>query len=67
MSEIPAYVPPENSIPTLEVPSLEGVRRAHLVGIGGAGMRGIAHLLERKLSSGELFLDRIELKTEICE
>jgi UDP-N-acetylmuramate--alanine ligase len=45
VSEIPAYVPPENSIPTLEVPSLEGVRRAHLVGIGGAGMRGVARIL----------------------
>ena len=39
------YVPPPGSIPTLEVPSLDGVRRVHLVGIGGAGMRGIAQLL----------------------
>ncbi|MFL5767538.1 MAG: UDP-N-acetylmuramate--L-alanine ligase [Actinomycetota bacterium] len=45
MSDVPMYVPPEGSIPTLEVPSLEGVSRAHLVGIGGAGMRGIARIL----------------------
>ena len=39
------YTPPPGSIPTLGVPSLEGVGRAHLVGIGGAGMQGIARLL----------------------
>jgi UDP-N-acetylmuramate--alanine ligase len=39
------YEPPPGSIPTLEVPSLEGISRVHLVGIGGAGMRGIAQLL----------------------
>jgi UDP-N-acetylmuramate--alanine ligase len=39
------YEPPPGSIPTLEVPSLDGIRRVHLVGIGGAGMRGIAQLL----------------------
>jgi UDP-N-acetylmuramate--alanine ligase len=32
------------SIPTLEVPSLDGVRAVHLVGIGGAGMRNLARL-----------------------
>jgi len=42
------YTPPPGSIPTLEVPSLEGIRRVHLVGIGGAGMRGIAHLLRSR-------------------
>ncbi|MBI4260573.1 MAG: UDP-N-acetylmuramate--L-alanine ligase [Actinobacteria bacterium] len=42
---LPDYVPPPGSIATLEVPSLEGVRRLHLIGIGGAGMSGIAHLL----------------------
>ena len=39
------YAPPPGSIPTLEVPSLEGVRRVHLIGIGGAGMRNLAKLL----------------------
>jgi UDP-N-acetylmuramate--alanine ligase len=39
------YVPPEGSIPTLTVPSLEGIRKLHLIGIGGAGMRGIARIL----------------------
>jgi len=39
------YEPPPGSIPTLDVPSLEGIERVHLVGIGGAGMRGIAQLL----------------------
>jgi len=39
------YAPPPGSIPTLGVPSLDDVRRMHLVGIGGAGMRGIARLL----------------------
>ncbi len=38
------YVPPPGSAPTLPVPSLEGVRRLHLVGIGGAGMRNLAKL-----------------------
>ncbi len=37
--------PPPGSIPTLVVPALEGVERAHLVGIGGAGMRNLAKLL----------------------
>ena len=45
MSDLSPYVPPAGSIPTLEVPSLEGIRRAHLIGIGGAGMRGIARIL----------------------
>jgi UDP-N-acetylmuramate--alanine ligase len=40
-----AYVPPEGSIPTLEVPTLSGVTRLHLVGIGGAGMSAMARLL----------------------
>ncbi|HXF35602.1 MAG TPA: UDP-N-acetylmuramate--L-alanine ligase [Actinomycetota bacterium] len=40
-----AYAPPAGSIPTLGVPDLSGVRRAHLIGVGGAGMRGIARLL----------------------
>ena len=39
------YAPPPGSIPTLAVPSLDGVRRVHLVGIGGAGMRNLAKLL----------------------
>jgi UDP-N-acetylmuramate--alanine ligase len=39
------WVPPPGSIPTLPVPSLDGIRRAHLIGIGGAGMRNLARLL----------------------
>ena len=39
------YRPPAGSIPTLEVPDLSGFRRIHLVGIGGAGMSGLARLL----------------------
>jgi UDP-N-acetylmuramate--alanine ligase len=42
---VKTYVPPVGSIPTLGVPDLSGVRWAHLVGIGGAGMSGLAHLL----------------------
>jgi UDP-N-acetylmuramate--alanine ligase len=40
-----AYVPPAGSIPTLPVPALDGVRSAHLIGVGGAGMRNLARLL----------------------
>ena len=39
------YEPPAGSIPTLEVPDLSGITSAHLVGIGGAGMSGLAWLL----------------------
>jgi UDP-N-acetylmuramate--alanine ligase len=39
------YSPPPGSIPTLDVPSLEGVARLHMIGIGGAGMRNLAKLL----------------------
>jgi UDP-N-acetylmuramate--alanine ligase len=39
-----SYRPPAGSIPTLGVPSLDGVRRVHLIGIGGAGMRNLARL-----------------------
>jgi UDP-N-acetylmuramate-alanine ligase len=39
------YLPKPGSIPTLPVPDLSGVKVAHLVGIGGAGMSGIARLL----------------------
>ncbi len=38
------YVPPPGSIPTLVVPSLDGMRSVHLIGIGGAGMRNLAKL-----------------------
>lgn len=38
------YVAPDGSIPTLEVPDLSAMRRVHLVGIGGAGMSGLARL-----------------------
>jgi UDP-N-acetylmuramate--alanine ligase len=41
----PPYEPPPGSIPTLELPDLSGVRRLHLIGIGGAGMRNLAQLL----------------------
>lgn len=39
------YVPRPGTIPTLGVPDLSTMRSAHLVGIGGAGMSGIARLL----------------------
>lgn len=39
------WTPPPGSIPTLAVPSLEGVRSVHMIGIGGAGMRNLARLL----------------------
>jgi UDP-N-acetylmuramate--alanine ligase len=39
------WTAPAGSIPTLPVPSLEGVRSVHLIGIGGAGMRNLARLL----------------------
>ena len=38
------YVPPAGSIPTLPVPSLDGVTSVHLIGVGGAGMRNLARL-----------------------
>jgi UDP-N-acetylmuramate--alanine ligase len=38
-------VPPEGSIPTLDVPTLDDVARVHLIGVGGAGMRNLARLL----------------------
>jgi UDP-N-acetylmuramate--alanine ligase len=41
---VSAYVPPPDSIPTLEVPALDGIRRVHMIGIGGAGMRNLARL-----------------------
>jgi UDP-N-acetylmuramate--alanine ligase len=41
---VPRYLPPAGSIPTLGVPTLRGVTRVHLVGIGGAGMRNLARL-----------------------
>jgi UDP-N-acetylmuramate--alanine ligase len=41
---VSTYAPPPGSIPTLTVPSLDGVRRAHLIGVGGAGMRNLARL-----------------------
>jgi UDP-N-acetylmuramate--alanine ligase len=40
-----AYRPPPGSIPTLGVPDLDAIGSAHLVGIGGAGMSGLARLL----------------------
>ena len=45
LRELPEYVPPPGSIPTLAVPDLAPLRRIHLIGIGGAGMSGIARLL----------------------
>ncbi|TMK17379.1 MAG: hypothetical protein E6G63_01315, partial [Actinobacteria bacterium] len=39
------WTPPDGSIPTLPIPSMEGVRSVHLLGIGGAGMRNLARLL----------------------
>jgi UDP-N-acetylmuramate--alanine ligase len=39
-----AYAPRPGTIPTLEVPDLGPVRRVHMIGIGGAGMRNLARL-----------------------
>jgi UDP-N-acetylmuramate--alanine ligase len=39
------FTPPEGSIPTLEVPDLTPIHRAHLIGIGGYGMRTLARML----------------------
>jgi UDP-N-acetylmuramate--alanine ligase len=41
----PLYRPRDGSIPTLGIPSLDGVGSVHLIGIGGAGMRNLARLL----------------------
>jgi UDP-N-acetylmuramate--alanine ligase len=38
------WTPPPGSIPTLDVPTLGGLRRVHLIGVGGAGMRNLARL-----------------------
>ncbi len=46
MKAIPRpYAPPPGSIPTLDVPTLDGIGRLHMIGIGGAGMRNLAKLL----------------------
>ena len=42
------WTPPADSIPTLEVPSLDGIRAVHLIGVGGAGMRNLARLLHAR-------------------
>jgi UDP-N-acetylmuramate--alanine ligase len=42
------YTPPAGSIPTLHVPTLQGVRAVHLIGIGGAGMLNLARLLHAR-------------------
>jgi UDP-N-acetylmuramate--alanine ligase len=38
------YAPRPGTIPTLDVPELGSVRRVHMIGIGGAGMRNLARL-----------------------
>jgi UDP-N-acetylmuramate--alanine ligase len=38
------YTPPPGSIPTLPIPNVGGLRAVHLVGVGGAGMSGLARL-----------------------
>ena len=40
-----SYAPPSGSIPTLPVPSLDGISSVHMIGVGGAGMRNLARLL----------------------
>ncbi|HEV2951546.1 MAG TPA: Mur ligase domain-containing protein, partial [Actinomycetota bacterium] len=44
----PLYNPRPGSIPTLGVPSLDGVKSVHLIGVGGAGMRNLARLFLAK-------------------
>ncbi len=39
-----SWTPPDGSIPTLPIPSIDGIRSVHLLGIGGAGMRNLARL-----------------------
>ncbi len=39
-----AYVARPGTIPTLDVPDLSAVRRVHMIGVGGAGMRNLARL-----------------------
>jgi UDP-N-acetylmuramate--alanine ligase len=39
-----AYVARPGTIPTLDVPDLGAIRRLHMIGIGGAGMRNLARL-----------------------
>jgi UDP-N-acetylmuramate--alanine ligase len=41
---VSAYVPRPGTIPTLPVPELASVRRVHMIGVGGAGMRNLARL-----------------------
>jgi UDP-N-acetylmuramate--alanine ligase len=41
---VSAYTPRPGTIPTLDVPDLADVRRVHMIGIGGAGMRNLARL-----------------------
>src|SRR5205085_6172131 len=45
LEALPPFDPAPGSIPTLEVPDPSGWRRLHLVGVGGAGMRGLAKVL----------------------
>jgi UDP-N-acetylmuramate--alanine ligase len=40
----PRYRPRPGTVPTLGVPTLDGVTSVHLIGIGGAGMRNLARL-----------------------
>jgi UDP-N-acetylmuramate--alanine ligase len=42
---LPPFDPAPGSIPTLDVPDASAWRRLHLVGAGGAGMRGLAQVL----------------------
>ncbi|MGZ8629654.1 MAG: UDP-N-acetylmuramate--L-alanine ligase [Actinomycetota bacterium] len=42
------YTPPEGSIPTLPVPSLAGIGTVHMIGVGGAGMRNLARLMQAR-------------------
>ncbi len=49
----PSTSPPPGSIPTLDVPKLRGVRRVHMIGIGGAGMRNLAKLLLARGDRGQ--------------
>ncbi len=48
MSGRTLWTPPVGSIPTLGIPSLEGVARIHLIGVGGAGMRNLARVFRAR-------------------
>jgi UDP-N-acetylmuramate--alanine ligase len=72
---VSGYVPPPGSIPTLEVPDLQGIGSVHMIGVGGAGMRNLAKLFlargiavtgsDLKDSQGLAELNRLGARVEV--